>query len=222
MNNPKPLPHRIRITDRRASMVITTRPWVRPIQRAVGYGPFQDFSSGTGEIETKVNKMITERCEGNGPPAHWYVMEVGLGNLAGVSAWFQNPLTYDVLPTPSPSQLKVTFTIPNAAYVHVIALKAEYRGAKLADGTRLSDYLLNGTQCHIRRAYAGTLPWTWAMVEGPNTPSHKLFWRNGFIGRVPPQTPGADWKRVWEPGHPFTAIADLTPPWKTHPAIVAV
>jgi hypothetical protein len=201
-------------------MVITTRPWVRPIQRAVGYGPFRDFSSGTGEIETKVNKMINDRFEGNGPPANWFVMEIGLGNLAGVSAWFRNPVTYDVLPTPSPSQLKVTITVPTAAYFHVIALKAEFRGATLSDGTRLSDYLLNGTLSHIKRAYGGIMPWTWAFIEGPNTPSHRLFWRNGFTGRVLPQTPGADWKRMRDPDQPFTEIADLTPPWKTHPAIV--
>jgi hypothetical protein len=200
-------------------VILATRPWVRPIQVAVGYGPFREFSSGTGEIETKVNKMITDRSEGNGPPAHWLVMEMGLGNLVGVSAWMRCPLTYDVLPTPSPTALNVTVTVPNAAYIHVIALKAEYRGGRLPDGTLLSDYLLNGTQCHIKHAYNGTMPWTWALAEGANEPSHKLFLRNGFGGRVPPQTPGADWKRVWEPTHTFREIADLTPPWKTHPAI---
>lgn len=208
---------------RRKPVVLATRPWVRPIQRAVGYGPFRDFSSGTGEIETKVNKMITDRSEGNGRPANWLVMELGLGNLVGVSAWIPNsPLTYDVLPTPSPSALNVMINIPTAAYIHVIALKAEYRGGRLPDGTRLSDYLLNGTQCHIKRAHNGIMPWTWAFAEGGNEPSHKLFLRNGFVGRVPPQTPGADWKRVWEPSHTFVEIADLTPPWKTHPAIAAV
>ena len=28
--------------------------------------------------------MVTDRFEGNGPPANWFVMEVGLGNLADV------------------------------------------------------------------------------------------------------------------------------------------
>jgi len=205
----------------RKPVVIATRPWVRQIQVAVGYAPFRDFSCGTGEIETKVNAMINDRSEGKGRPAHWLVMEMGLGNLVGVSAWVPEQLTYDVLPTPSPSALKVTITVPNAAYIHFVALKAEYRGGTLPDGTLLSDYLLNGTQSHIKRAYNGIMPHTWALVEGPNEPSHRLFWRNGFAGSVPPQTPGADWKHVWEPTHTFAQIADLTPPWKTHPAIAA-
>jgi ribosomal protein S18 acetylase RimI-like enzyme len=192
--------------------MLDTDVWVRRVQVAEGYEPFRDFSCGQGKVEKKVNAMITGRFEGKGPSAHWLVMETGYGSLVGVCGYQGCPLTYDVLPTPKPSVLKTTITISNAAYIHVIAIKEEYRGMILPDKTRVGSYLLNHAQGFIRRAWS-EMPWTWAYVEESNAPSHAMFTAHDF-GYIPPQTPGEDCKRVWSPTHRFAEAPGATPPWE--------
>jgi hypothetical protein len=196
-------------------IVLHSPVWVRQIQVAEGYGPFRDFSSGTSEKDRKVNDMITGRFKGEGPAAHWVVMETGLGQLVGVCGYFQRSLTYEVLPTPEPSVLQTTITIPNAAYIHVIAIRECFRGMMLPEGTRLGSFLLNGAQSFIKRGWGGSMPWTWAYVDQHNRPSHCLFSAHDF-GYIPPQTPGEDCKRVWSPTQRFAAFPHSPPPWE-HP-----
>src|SRR5271157_541881 len=73
--------------------ILTSGVWVRRIQAAEGFGPLRGFSCGKGEMETKVNAMITGRFEGRGPVAQWLVMETGIGKLVGVCGYVRQPLT---------------------------------------------------------------------------------------------------------------------------------
>jgi ribosomal protein S18 acetylase RimI-like enzyme len=211
-------PYRFTNTSRHR-VVLTTEVWFRPIQVAEGYEPFREFSCGQGEKEKKVSAMITGRFNGQGPIAHWLVMEAGYGKPVGVCGYVGRPLTYDPLPTPTPSVLNTTITIPNAAYIHVIAIKEEFRGMVLPGGIRLGSYLLNHTQGHISRAW-GEMPYTWAYVDEHNRPSQTLFTEHGF-GYVPPQTQGEDCKRVWTPTQRFAELPAAPPPWESHPLMIA-
>jgi hypothetical protein len=201
---------------RRPRTVHTSGVWVRRIQSAHGFGPFATFSSGTGKFEKKVNDIITGRFRGEGPAANWVVMETGYGQLVGACAYVKRPLTYDVLPTPAkptPTAINTSVTVPGAAYVHVIAIKEEYRGLVLRDGRTMGTYLLTGTQGVIKREWANAMPWTWAYVEDENQPSHNFFYEHGF-GYVPPQKPEEDWKHIWNPIRRFEDVTNAVPPWE--------
>jgi ribosomal protein S18 acetylase RimI-like enzyme len=211
-------PGRSTNTSRRR-VILTSEVWIRRIQVAEGYEPFRDFSCGHGEKEKKVSAMITGRFNGQGLPAIWLVMETGYGKLVGVCGYYGRPLTYDPLPTPKPSVLNTTVTVPNAAYIHVLAIKEEFRGMILPGGIRLGSFLLNHTQGHISRAW-GEMPYTWAYVDEHNEPSQALFTENGF-GYVPPQTKGEDCKRVRTPTQHFAELPVAPPPWESHPLIIA-
>jgi hypothetical protein len=210
------LPPHSNTSRARLRVVLNTPTWVRPLQVAVAFEPFRNFSSGSGEIEVKVNKLIAERFEGQGQPAQWCVMETGSAStkVAGVCAYLRRDLTFDLLPTPMPTGQgsNATITLAGAAYVHVIALSEEFRGKVLPDGTRLGSALLRGTQHYIKCGWNGLMPWTWAYVEQANLSSHRLFYREGF-GWIPPQTPGEDYRHLWSPTNQFRD-PNVQPPWE--------
>jgi hypothetical protein len=204
------------ISHSKTRVVLVSRVWVRKVEVAVGFRPFASFSCGTGEIESKVNQMIIDRSEGKGPPAKWIVMETGLGTLVGVCAYFRRPLTYDILPTvKSASALNTTITIPNAAYIYVIAVKEEFRDRALPGGATPGSFLLSGTQGYIKRDWNGRMPWTWAYSEDANKTAHGFFHSHGF-GHVPPQSEEEDWKHIRDPTRPFVDPPGSLPPWRTH------
>jgi hypothetical protein len=196
-------------------VVLTTPTWVRRIECSAGFQPFLGFSSGKGEIEKKVDKIITDRFEGRGPVARWCVMETGsAGELVGVAAYFPRDLAFDLLPTPTPTakSSNATLSIANTAYLHVIAISAKFRGRIMPNGVRLGTFLLRRTQGYIKRDWNGTMPWTWAYLERGNVPSHELFYREGF-GCIPPQTAGEDFRYVWDPEKRFVDRS-APPPWQ--------
>lgn len=70
---------------------------------------------------------------------------------------------------------------PDAAYVMVIGVNGPVRGWRTPDGNRLGDVLLEDAIRQIHEDWGhGPSPRIWALVDPPNTASHRLFDRHDF------------------------------------------
>jgi hypothetical protein len=160
------------------------------VQRPRSYEPLAGFSCGPGEEawETHVNRVAERLVSGEAVPQTLVVLEDAAGGLVGICTFWPRDLLLPLHRTP----------LLEVPYINTIATDARYRGARLADGGRPGDVLLEGALSVIRTMNGGSLPWVYALVAADNARAHSLFERHGF-GEVGALTPGGQSIRIHAP-----------------------
>jgi hypothetical protein len=87
-------------------------------------------------------------------------------------------VSFAALPTSGMPVAPVTgvsqFSIPDAAYIHMIGVCAAFRGWKLNDGTRMGTFVLRAALNQIA-IECKRMPVVWAYVHEDNRASHRMF-----------------------------------------------
>lgn len=182
---------------RRRARTLVGRPTFRTVAQPERNQLIKGFSTGTStKHENDVNGLVAQYFWGT-RKTPLVLMETAPGTVAGVCGFSPEALSFSIaVHLPQPEHVEVPVVkVPNASYIAVIGLSADFRGYKLEDGTRLGVYLLGGALSQIRiLGGEGRTPAVWAYVHPDNEKSHEMFSAHGF-GRIPPRKPGADEKR---------------------------
>jgi hypothetical protein len=154
------------------------QPQVRVIKQPIGNELLRDFCCGSGVHEEEVNNLVRRQYDGTRQrPATVVVLVNGLERPIGVCGYRAQPVTFAALAVtdlPSGKVVVPEFSIPNAAYIHMVGVCEAFRGWKLEDGTRLGTFLLRSTVNQIA-IECGRVPVVWAYVAQDNRPSHRMF-----------------------------------------------
>lgn len=153
-------------------------PQVRVIKQPIGNELLRDFCCGSGMHEEEVNTLVRRQFDGSREcPATVVVIVNALGRAIGVCGYRSRPVTFAALAVTGLPPGKVAipeFSVPNAAYIHMVGICEAFRGWKLEDETRLGTFLLRSTVNQIARE-CGRMPVVWAYVAEDNRPSHRMF-----------------------------------------------
>lgn len=156
-----------------AEIVEPLRP-ARVLHRPKKFPPLRSFSCGRkgSSWEKSVNDWARELYLGKEREAQTVVViEDAAGKLIAMGSFRPEPL---------PVRIRISKPIVNARCVHMLGVDRLYRGARLADGSRPGDILLQGVIDQIRVACDDRVPYVWALVNPENEHSHALFTRHGF------------------------------------------
>lgn len=156
-----------------AEIVEPLRP-VRVLHRPKKFPALRSFSCGRkgSSWEKSVNDWARELYLGKEREAQTVVVvEDAAGRLIGIGSFRPEAL---------PVRIRISKPIVNAQCVHMLGIDRLYRGARLADGLRPGDILLQGVLDQIKVACDERMPYVWALVNPDNEPSHDLFSRHGF------------------------------------------
>jgi hypothetical protein len=139
------------------------------------YAPFARFSCGGDlKFEREVDEIVQGLYSGRYPIPYVRVADDDeTGALIGVCGTGPREFPGD----------------PDAAYVAIIGISAEFRGYRTPNGTRLGALLLADALQEIKtRGNAPPMPPVWALIDPANGASHNLFADFGF--EFIPGTPG--------------------------------
>jgi len=154
------------------------QPQVRVVKQTIGNELLRDFCCGSGTHEDEVNSLVRRQFDGSRVcPATVVVIVNALGRPIGVCGYRSRPVTFAALAVTGPPPRKVAvpeFSVPDAAYIHMVGICEAFRGWKLEDGTRLGTFLLRSTVNQIA-IECGRVPVVWAYVAEDNRPSHRMF-----------------------------------------------
>lgn len=155
------------------------QPQLRVIKRPIGNELLRGFCTGSGVHEDEVNTLVRRQFDGSRQyPATVAVIVDALERPIGVCGYRPRPVTFAALPVTSLPLAKLAatpeFSVPDAAYIHMIGVAEAFRGWKLEDGTRMGTFLLRATINQIA-VECGRVPVTWAYVAEDNGPSHRMF-----------------------------------------------
>lgn len=128
--------------------------------------------------EEEVNNLVRRQYDGTRQcPATVIVLVNELERPIGVCGYRPRPVTFSALSIQDNRAMKVItpeFSIPDAAYIHMIGVSQAFRGWKLEDGTRMGTFLLRSTVNQIA-IECGRAPVVWGYVAEDNRPSHRMF-----------------------------------------------
>jgi hypothetical protein len=154
------------------------QPQIRIIKQPIGNDLLSEFCTGSGTHEEEVNVLVRRQFDGSRTcPATMVAIVNGLERPIGVCGYRSRPVSFAALPVPPRRATKVPspeFSVPDAAYVHMIGIAEAFRGWKLEDGTRMGTFLLRATVNQIGKE-CGRMPVTWAYVAHDNRASHRMF-----------------------------------------------
>jgi hypothetical protein len=170
---------------------------IRAVRDPTSYGQFAGFSSGGGEYERIVDRLVLGQHQGvTANKATMVVMEdtdtsalMGVCGLRRGVVQFATPPPSGLPPPREASAARPGALFADAIYVHVIGLSEVFRGHRLADGSRLGACLLRGALA--RFVAVGPIPIVWAYVAPNNYPCHRMFEEHDF-GLISPDGRDAD------------------------------
>ncbi|HEX3693220.1 MAG TPA: GNAT family N-acetyltransferase [Solirubrobacteraceae bacterium] len=144
---------------------------VRVLARPEKFPPLKSFSSGSKHkpwelIVDEWASILYLGIQARAQKA--LVLQDARGNLVGICSFMAKR------PPAEDNELIAAYCI------HMLGIDRRYRGARLADGSRPSDILLDGAIDLIKRVCKHHIPLIWACTATENHPARSLFNRFGF------------------------------------------